>query len=933
MIMKSRAGKTVLTACLVLAIITTSASAYVEDWNYTSDTGLAVASGGVWPVGHAPFGDKVIVTDSGSTFGPGRYDPQVGNFIHSNDDGSDPDGESIYLNHTDVSADLVGPYIRLETSVFMGAANSDVFWGVGSISAWSPGSSNNPAFVLHAERFRFRIADATGAFTEHYDFNEFFHVKWWNVRMEIDPTANSGDGELNFFYKEPSETVWRQSSVLSGLNLLLSQAADASLTNPVTDWTDQFIRIKRTQAGHLGEGRMGPLSITSVSTPTPPPPPPPTVLLEEFVYPQSVGLETVSSWDPQLSGSELKAQVSSLPPSAAEPNYVFAAGDASYFIKPNFGTALDGPFILIELTAYAKGTNSHVFFGMGNWGFNSSVPGAAFLLRFVPGELTIFDAAGAANVSGNFDPGVIYDLLLAIDPAANGDDGSLRLFSRVNGTVPWIGDSLLANINLNLSAKSSVDEPSEWLALFMRLNSNSAGTDEEGRLYSIKVESDSSLPLFFKATNPDPEIDASWVAPDAQFSWTPGDTAVFHDVYFGITAEPNDMVFQEQTVTASFDPGPMKEATTFFWRIDERDSNGDLLVQGDVWTFTTRQPYPLLAGESFIYSAPQPDGWPLEGRGFKGFGWDGNWQDGGYVYAEIRPGSLNPTFFYPLGTAGERLQHDNVNRAGFGGFEAWRRLAQPVDLSVDQDYYLSFLVWAEETGANAEDFVEGDFQFRQADVSTLGFAAGLYPQGKSLPGEDPNMLAQPEFYLRGVDGTTVVHGGSWAANTVYMVILKISASSVGNDSVSMAVYSPSNPLAIGAVEPVSWLLTIDTLASDDVFSVIWIENQVADQFAQIGWDEIRLGFTWGSVTGWPGECRDPGTLFDYDLNKDCYTDYEDHALLAQKWMEVTVPGSATPCQDIDGSGDVGMTDLEIITANWLSCTNPTDAACDKPWLP
>jgi hypothetical protein len=244
---------------LLFVAMVAPAGAFVENWNYPPDTALSTASGGVWPLGH--FADSAIVTDAGSTFGS-RVDPLVGNFIHNNDDGSSPAADAIYLNHTVGGADFAGPIIRMETSVFLGGANSDIFWGPGSFPSWGAG---NDAFNLHAERFRFAIHDATGARTEHYDFNEFFHVKWWNVRMDVNPAANGGNGSLDFFYKEPAEAVWRQSAVLSGLNLQL--LSDPAIDDPFTEWTDQFLRIKRTQGGHLGEARMGPLSITSVPEP------------------------------------------------------------------------------------------------------------------------------------------------------------------------------------------------------------------------------------------------------------------------------------------------------------------------------------------------------------------------------------------------------------------------------------------------------------------------------------------------------------------------------------------------------------------------------------------------------------------------------------------------------------------------------------------
>lgn len=238
------------------------AAPFVENWNYTPDTPLSTAAPS-WPLGW--FTDSCIVTDAGSTYSA-RRDPLVGNFIHNNDDGSDIDAEAIYLNHTDYRPAFQGggATLRLETSVFLGGANADVFWGLGSLPTWA---ASQVAFDLHAERFQFTIHDAEGVATTHNDFDEFFHLKWWNVRMEILPSANGGNGELDFYYKEPAETEWRQSAVLSDLNLKL--LSNSAIDDPYTEWTDQFVRIKRSQGGWNGEGRMGPLLITTVAAPVP----------------------------------------------------------------------------------------------------------------------------------------------------------------------------------------------------------------------------------------------------------------------------------------------------------------------------------------------------------------------------------------------------------------------------------------------------------------------------------------------------------------------------------------------------------------------------------------------------------------------------------------------------------------------------------------
>ncbi|MHC4476185.1 MAG: hypothetical protein ACYTEL_11095 [Planctomycetota bacterium] len=85
------------------------------------------------------------------------------------------------------------------------------------------------------------------------------------------------------------------------------------------------------------------------------------------------------------------------------------------------------------------------------------------------------------------------------------------------------------------------------------------------------------------ATNPNPPNGAIDVPLNAILSWTPGDHAIEHHVFFGDTYPP--MFRGSQTVT-SYDPGPLTACTGYFWRIDEVDDQFNYW-QGQDWTFTT----------------------------------------------------------------------------------------------------------------------------------------------------------------------------------------------------------------------------------------------------------------------------------------------------------------------------------------------------------
>ncbi|MHC4618099.1 MAG: dockerin type I domain-containing protein [Planctomycetota bacterium] len=95
------------------------------------------------------------------------------------------------------------------------------------------------------------------------------------------------------------------------------------------------------------------------------------------------------------------------------------------------------------------------------------------------------------------------------------------------------------------------------------------------------------------ATNPSPP-NKDWCVPtDTMPGWTKGDGATSHDIYFGL--DINDVNDADTTTAAIyrgnfpadqnyFEPGPLQEATTYYWRVDEV---GATTVKGKVWSFTT----------------------------------------------------------------------------------------------------------------------------------------------------------------------------------------------------------------------------------------------------------------------------------------------------------------------------------------------------------
>jgi len=110
-------------------------------------------------------------------------------------------------------------------------------------------------------------------------------------------------------------------------------------------------------------------------------------------------------------------------------------------------------------------------------------------------------------------------------------------------------------------------------------------------------ESVRGQPAQVQAYNPKPAYLATDVPDVLTLSWTPGENAVQHDVYFG--TDFNDVnnatvstasIYRGRQDSNSFLPAevPLEMKRTYYWRIDEiRSGQPDSPVKGKVWSFTT----------------------------------------------------------------------------------------------------------------------------------------------------------------------------------------------------------------------------------------------------------------------------------------------------------------------------------------------------------
>jgi hypothetical protein len=90
-----------------------------------------------------------------------------------------------------------------------------------------------------------------------------------------------------------------------------------------------------------------------------------------------------------------------------------------------------------------------------------------------------------------------------------------------------------------------------------------------------------------QASNPSPADGATDVDFNVTLRWTPGENVASHDVYFGRSnpGQPLELSLIAHQAMNYLDIGFLNGNTTYFWRIDEVNSNGKRV--GVLWKFTT----------------------------------------------------------------------------------------------------------------------------------------------------------------------------------------------------------------------------------------------------------------------------------------------------------------------------------------------------------
>jgi len=208
---------------------------------------------------------------------------------------------------------------------------------------------------------------------------------------------------------------------------------------------------------------------------------------------------------------------------------------------------------------------------------------------------------------GAFRPDGIYKAG-SPDPA-DGDEGVvMALFQWKAGS-----DALFHDVYLGTSPELTATDlvmPHYFMLLYFHPTPLTPGTTYYWRIDEIQADGTvtegdvwtfTTAPL--EAFQPQPYNGAKWLDVETDLAWTPGQNAVTHDVYFGTdgaaVAEGTGDTFQVNQAPMSFELDTLAPDTTYYWRIDEIESDGTTKHPGEVWSFTTIGPGGGAKGEYF----------------------------------------------------------------------------------------------------------------------------------------------------------------------------------------------------------------------------------------------------------------------------------------------------------------------------------------------
>jgi hypothetical protein len=197
-------------------------------------------------------------------------------------------------------------------------------------------------------------------------------------------------------------------------------------------------------------------------------------------------------------------------------------------------------------------------------------------------DITASDT-GTNGQGGDLKPGTWYALAYVIDNAKQQVrlyvDGDLKKTITISGKPLLMQSGESMQIGGTGYSGEGMNGKIDDVMLFRR----ALNTEQVAGLMT------GTMPAFLKAEKPDPADGATGVS-SPMLQWTPGETALFVDVYVGttpdLTAANRVKHLPFTTKSLYLNAPPLEPGQTYYWRVDAVDAKQTLIATGDVWSFT-----------------------------------------------------------------------------------------------------------------------------------------------------------------------------------------------------------------------------------------------------------------------------------------------------------------------------------------------------------
>jgi hypothetical protein len=250
--------------------------------------------------------------------------------------------------------------------------------------------------------------------------------------------------------------------------------------------------------------------------------------------------------------------------------------------------------------------NANIAVDVGGGGISNFQEGHLALVNCIlwadtPDEILLTATRGAAGGSvevsySDVQNGWPGEGNIDVDPLfADSEKSDFHLKSQGGRWDPINSNWVVDEVSSPCIDASSPDEPVglERFPNGDRINMGAYGGTPEASLSPLLLPH-----LSGQASNPNPADRAVDVSSNITLSWTAGANAVFHDVYLGTnrnavtdsnTSDVTGIYRGRYSNTSYYPPEGIEPGWTYYWRIDEVDSEGKVIT-GAVWSFITVPP-------------------------------------------------------------------------------------------------------------------------------------------------------------------------------------------------------------------------------------------------------------------------------------------------------------------------------------------------------